>query len=97
MWIAGVLPEAAMRDDITRDYIEKMAPHSTTEVKLPKIRKDYICDLSKIHIQGKIGGSEERIFYIYKYPSITVPYIIQMKCNTYNKLIVNQSTHEIFI
>lgn len=68
MWTAAVLPDSAMQDNIIRDYVQKMAPHSTTKVKLPKIRKDYICDLSKIHTQRKMGGFEERIFYIYKYP-----------------------------
>lgn len=39
MLTAAVLPDSAMQGDIiTQDYIQKMAPHSTTEVKLPEIR-----------------------------------------------------------
>lgn len=36
---AAVLPDSAMQGNIIiRDYIQKMAPHSTREVKLPEIR-----------------------------------------------------------
>lgn len=35
----AVLPDSAMQGDIIiGDYIQKMAPHRTTEVKLPEIR-----------------------------------------------------------
>jgi len=39
MLTAAVLPVSAMQGNIIiRDHTQKMAPHSTTEVKLPEIR-----------------------------------------------------------
>lgn len=65
MLTAAVLPYSAMQCNIViRDYIQKMAPHSTTEVKLQEIRQDDICELSKIYIQEKMGAFGERIFYV---------------------------------
>lgn len=39
MLTAAVLPDSAIQGDIViRDYLQKMAPHSTTEVKVREIR-----------------------------------------------------------